>query len=47
MRGELHGIVGESMLDIEDMEEVRLDGDPISLPIAEPKPLQLNELAAD
>jgi hypothetical protein len=47
MRGEFHGIVGESMPEIEDLEAVQVDREPISLPTAEPKPLQPKELAAD
>jgi hypothetical protein len=45
--GELHGIIGESMPEIESLEAVQLDRDPISSPTAKPKPLQSKELAAD
>jgi hypothetical protein len=47
MYGDLHGIVGKSMPEIESLEAVQLDGDLISLPNAEPEPLQLKEVTAD
>ena len=47
MDGELQGIIGKSMPEIDSLEAVQLDRDPISLATAEPKPLQVKELAAD
>jgi len=41
MYGDLHGIIGKSMPEIESLEAVQLDRDSISLPKAELKPLQL------
>jgi hypothetical protein len=46
MGGELQGIVGESMPEIESLEGVELDCEPISLPTAELTPQQPKELAA-
>jgi hypothetical protein len=46
MGRDLQGIVGEAMPEIESLEAVQL-GEPISLPAAESKSLQLKELAAD
>jgi hypothetical protein len=47
MRGELHGIVGESMPEIDGLEAPDSDGETISLATAKPVPLQSKELAAD
>jgi hypothetical protein len=43
MYGDLQGILGKSMPEIESLEVEQLDGDSISLPNAEPEPLQLNQ----
>jgi hypothetical protein len=47
MGGELDGIVGESMAEIDSLEAVELDREQISLPIAELTPLRSKELAAN
>jgi hypothetical protein len=43
MYGDLQGILGKTMPQIEGLEALHLDGDPQRLPIAEPEPLQLNQ----
>lgn len=40
MYGDLHGILGKSMPEIESLEAVQLESNSISLPDAEPEPLQ-------
>jgi hypothetical protein len=47
MHGELQGIVGESMPEIDGLEGAELEGDSVSLPTVEAEPLQLKPLAAD
>ena len=43
MYGDLQGILGKTMPQIEGLEALHLDNDPLSLPIAEPEQLQLNQ----
>jgi hypothetical protein len=43
MYGDLQGILGKTMPEIEGLEPQDLDSDSLSLPIAEPAQLQLNQ----
>jgi hypothetical protein len=43
MYGDLQGILGKTMPQIEGLEALHLDSDSLSLPITEPEPLQLNQ----
>jgi len=43
MYGDLQGILGKTMPEIEGLEAQDLDSDPTSLPITEPEPLQLKQ----
>jgi hypothetical protein len=43
MYGDLHGILGKIMPEIEGLEAPHVDSESMNLPIAEPEPLQLKQ----